>query len=68
MLRHSQIFRYILKEGGIAFGLTGTEKSKGTKLVSLDGGFRNPGLFEVRMGTPLRFVIERAWRRNKISR
>ncbi len=50
--------RYILKEGGEAYSRLGTEKSPGTKLVSLDGGFRNPGLYEVRMGTPLREVFE----------
>jgi NADH:ubiquinone oxidoreductase subunit F (NADH-binding) len=47
----------ILKEGGIAYSRTGTEKSKGTKLVSLDGGFNRPGIYEVRMGTPLGEVI-----------
>lgn len=50
--------RYILKEGGEAYARLGTERSPGTKLVSLDGGFRNPGLYEVRMGTPLREVFE----------
>jgi NADH:ubiquinone oxidoreductase subunit F (NADH-binding) len=44
---------YILKEGGEAYAALGTEKSPGTKLVSLDGGFNRPGLYEVRMGTPL---------------
>ena len=44
---------YILKSGGLAFSATGTEKSKGTKLVSLDGAFHKPGVYEVKMGTPL---------------
>lgn len=44
---------YILKEGGEAYASLGTQKSPGTKLVSLDGGFNRPGLYEVRMGTPL---------------
>lgn len=44
---------YILKEGGASHASLGTEKSPGTKLVSLDGGFNRPGLYEVRMGTPL---------------
>ncbi len=47
----------ILKKGGITFSLTGTEKSSGTKLVSLDSAFRNPGLFEVKMGTPLWVIV-----------
>jgi NADH-quinone oxidoreductase subunit F len=49
---------YILKEGGAVYAALGTEKSPGTKLVSLDGAFNNPGLLEVRMGTPLRQVID----------
>ncbi len=49
---------YILKEGGAVYAALGTEKSPGTKLVSLDGAFNRPGLLEVRMGTPLRSVID----------
>jgi len=48
---------YILKEGGKDYAALGTERSPGTKLVSLDGAFNRPGLLEVRMGTPLRSVI-----------
>ena len=50
--------RYILKEGGKAYAALGTGKSPGTKLVSLDGGFNKPGLYEIKMGTPLRFVFD----------
>ncbi|MFN2314085.1 MAG: NADH-ubiquinone oxidoreductase-F iron-sulfur binding region domain-containing protein [Bacteroidales bacterium] len=49
---------YILKEGGSVYAALGTEKSPGTKLVSLDGAFNSPGLLEVRMGTALRTVID----------
>ena len=49
---------YILEEGGAAWASMGTEKSPGTKLVSLDGAFNRPGLLEVKMGTPLRTVID----------
>jgi NADH:ubiquinone oxidoreductase subunit F (NADH-binding) len=49
---------YILKEGGLAYAAMGTEKSPGTKLVSLDGAFKRPGIYEVRMGTPLRVVFD----------
>ena len=41
----------------MAYSRTGTEKSKGTKLVSLDSGFNKPGIYEVIMGTPLAEVI-----------
>jgi NADH:ubiquinone oxidoreductase subunit F (NADH-binding) len=48
---------YILERGGETYASLGTAKSPGTKLVSLDGAFNMPGLFEVRMGTPLRRVL-----------
>lgn len=48
---------YILTKGGEAYFSLGTEESPGSKLVSLDGGFNRPGLYEVRMGTPLRDVL-----------
>ena len=48
---------YILKEGGRSYSSLGTERSRGTKLVSLDSAFRKPGIYEVEMGTPLREVL-----------
>jgi len=48
---------YILREGGASYASLGTEKSTGTKLVCLDGAFINPGIYEVRMGTPLSVVL-----------
>jgi NADH-quinone oxidoreductase subunit F len=49
---------YILTEGGAAYQAIGTEKSSGTKLVSLDSFFHRPGIYEIEMGTPLREVID----------
>ena len=49
---------YIIKEGGANFTTIGTEKSSGTKLLSLDSFFNKPGVFEVDMGTPLGVVLE----------
>jgi NADH:ubiquinone oxidoreductase subunit F (NADH-binding) len=49
--------RYILNNGGAAYAKLGTEKSTGTKLVSLDSAFNKPGVYEVRMGTPLESVF-----------
>ncbi|HJW30314.1 MAG TPA: NADH-ubiquinone oxidoreductase-F iron-sulfur binding region domain-containing protein, partial [Saprospiraceae bacterium] len=49
---------FIMKNGGKAFASIGTAKSTGTKLLSLDGFFNKPGLYEVDMGTPLRKVID----------
>ncbi len=47
----------ILEAGGTHWASLGTDRSPGTKLVSLDGAFNRPGLLEVRMGTPLSVVI-----------
>ena len=49
---------YIVQQGGAHFGSIGTAKSSGTKLISLDGYFHRPGIYEVEMGTPLRTVID----------
>lgn len=48
---------WIAANGGAAYAAIGTEKSKGTKLVSLDGHFNRPGIYEVDMGTPLATVV-----------
>ena len=49
---------FIFKTGGQAFAAIGTQKSSGTKLISLDGFFNKPGIYEVDMGTPLSTVVE----------
>lgn len=49
---------FIIANGGEAYEAIGTEKSTGTKLVSLNGFFNNPGLYEVEMGTPFRRVVD----------
>jgi len=48
---------YIIKKGGGTFAAIGKGKSTGTKLISLDGFFNKPGMYEVDMGTPLDIVI-----------
>jgi NADH:ubiquinone oxidoreductase subunit F (NADH-binding)/NADH:ubiquinone oxidoreductase subunit E len=45
--------RAVLTMGGTAYAKIGTEHSTGPKLLSLDSGFRKPGIYEVAMGTPL---------------
>jgi len=47
----------ILVRGGDAYAAMGSAASCGTKLVSLDAGFVNPGLLEVEMGMPLSALI-----------
>jgi NADH-quinone oxidoreductase subunit F len=57
--------RPILSMGGTAYGKIGTGQSTGPKLLSLDSGFRKPGIYEVAMGTPLAEVFYEAagfWR------
>ena len=49
---------WIMQHGGKAFASIGTAKSSGTKLLSLDGYFNRPGVYEVDMGTPLRHVVD----------
>lgn len=49
---------FIIEQGGAAFAAIGKGKSTGTKLVSLDGFFYRPGIYEVEMGTPLQQVID----------
>ncbi|MEL6809910.1 MAG: NADH-ubiquinone oxidoreductase-F iron-sulfur binding region domain-containing protein [Bacteroidota bacterium] len=48
---------FIISQGGKAWKDIGTERSSGTKLLSLDGFFHHPGLYEVEMGTSLSKVI-----------
>lgn len=48
---------FIMQYGGDTFAKIGTAKSTGTKLVSLDGYFNKPGIYEVAMGTPLEVVL-----------
>lgn len=48
---------FILEKGGAHFASIGRGRSTGTKLVSLDGFFNRPGIYEVDMGTPLSAVV-----------
>ncbi|MBL7812935.1 MAG: NAD(P)H-dependent oxidoreductase subunit E [Bacteroidetes bacterium] len=49
---------WILREGGAKYATIGRGRSTGTKLVSLDGYFHKPGVYEVDMGTPLQTVFD----------
>ncbi len=48
---------WIMREGGEKFATIGRGKSTGTKLISLDGFFNRPGIYEADMGTPLSLVV-----------
>ena len=49
---------HIIDMGGAEFAKIGTENSKGTKLISLCGNVRKPGLFEVPFGVRIKDIIE----------
>jgi NADH-quinone oxidoreductase subunit F len=49
---------YIIEHSGKQFASIGRGRSTGTKLLSLDGHFNRPGVYEVDNGTPLSLVIE----------
>ena len=48
----------IFKHGSDSYKNIGNGRSLGTKLISLDGHFNNPGLYEVDLGTPLSRIID----------
>jgi NADH-quinone oxidoreductase subunit F len=50
----------IVLYGGPSYSATGTGRSKGTKLFCVSGRVERPGLYEVRFGTTLRELLERA--------
>lgn len=50
----------ILEEGPATFCEFGTPQSAGTKLLSISGDCRRPGIYEVPFGIPLRQVLELA--------
>jgi NADH-quinone oxidoreductase subunit F len=47
----------ILDIGGEAFTHLGTETSTGTKVVSISGGVRYPGNYEIALGAPVRELL-----------
>lgn len=51
---------WILQHSGEEYASYGTEKSKGTKIMSVSGHVARPANYEVEMGTPLMELIEAA--------
>ena len=47
----------IAVNGGNWFANTGTEKSKGTKILSISGDCTHPGIYEYPFGTPIRAIL-----------
>ncbi|MGH2409412.1 MAG: NADH-ubiquinone oxidoreductase-F iron-sulfur binding region domain-containing protein, partial [Chloroflexota bacterium] len=50
---------WIILHGGDAFAKIGTERSTGTKLISVCGAVNRPGVYEVEMGYPLHDFLAR---------
>jgi NADH-quinone oxidoreductase subunit F len=48
---------WIINNGGGAYAKFGTEKSPGTRLLTVSGNVRKPGVYEVEMGKTFRHVI-----------
>jgi len=52
---------FIINEGAAAYAAIGTEKSKGTKLISVCGHVNKPGVYEIELGLPIaKFLAEYA--------
>lgn len=49
---------WILANSGLSYAHLGTPKSTGTKLVSLDSYFNQPGIYEIEMGTPVETIFQ----------
>jgi NADH-quinone oxidoreductase subunit F len=48
---------WIINHGGSAYTKFGTEKSPGTRLMSVSGNVKQPGVYEVELGKTFRHVI-----------
>lgn len=44
---------FIVENGAEAYRAYGTEKAPGTKLFSCSGSIKNPGVYEIELGTPM---------------
>jgi len=49
---------WIVRKGGEAFRQLGFSNSRGTKVLSLNSLFRNPGLYEIEFGASIRQIVE----------
>ncbi len=49
---------WIIEQGAARYAAIGTEKSKGTKLFSVSGHIKKPGVYEVDMGYPFKKFLD----------
>ena len=57
----------IILNGAEWFGKMGTEKSKGTKVFSVSGDVAKPGVYELVLGSPLRELVEKLAKAEKVK-
>jgi NADH-quinone oxidoreductase subunit F len=48
---------WIITHGAAAYAAMGTEKSKGTKVISVSGRVKKPGNYEIELGYPLKRLL-----------
>ncbi len=48
---------WIIQHGGAEYAKFGTERSKGTRLVSVSGHIANPGVYEIELGVTFEHVL-----------
>ena len=62
---------WIIANGGATYAEMGTEKAKGTRLMSVSGHINNPGVYEIEMGLPFKdFLAEHlggVWKGRKLK-
>ncbi|MNY01829.1 NADH-quinone oxidoreductase chain 1 [compost metagenome] len=62
---------WIIANGATTYAAMGTEKAKGTRLMSVSGHINNPGVFEIEMGLPFKDFLENhlggVWKGRKLK-
>src|SRR5476651_413991 len=49
---------WIIRHGGAEYASRGTEKAKGTRMVTVSGDVQKPGNYEIEIGVTYRHIIE----------
>ena len=49
---------WIIRHGGAEYATRGTERAKGTRMVTVSGDVRKPGNYEIEIGVTYRHIIE----------
>jgi NADH-quinone oxidoreductase subunit F len=49
---------WIIRNGAAAYAAFGTERSRGTRLISVSGHVQKPGVYEIELGVPFTHIVE----------